>query len=493
MDPRTPVIVGVGQTTNRRERVAHVLDMLEEVSRSANTDAGGGALERVQSVQEVSQISWRSPAPATLLARRLGIEPHERLVSTIGGSTPQTLVNQACDRILAGELDAILIAGCEAFDSVRRQKAEGGSDDRGRSDELPSDQSMGDDRSPVCPEELAARIVAPATIYPMFEQALAHIAGRTPDEQRLWLGEFMASFTKVAASHPDLAWFPAARTPSELSDVSDDNRMIAEPYTKNLNAILQVDMAAAMILMSAEAAEAAGVPKDKWIFPWAGGKCDDVWFLAQRPYFDRSVAMEAVGKAVFSAAGIGSDDVAHIDLYSCFPSAVQMSANALSIPLDDPRGLTITGGLPYFGGPGNNYVTHSISMLVGLLRGTENTGLVTGISWYCSKMALGIYGASPAPNGWRHPDTSDAQARIDATTIELASEPDGKATVDGFTVEHDKDQGPVRAPIYATLDNGQRVVAVAADADTPKAIAGRSIIGTKVNVHTGEGGVVYEL
>lgn len=494
MDPRTPVIVGVGQLTNRRPRIAHVLDMLEEVSRAANDDAGGKALERVESVQEVAQISWRSPAPATLLARRLGLDVTERLVSTIGGSTPQTLMNQACDRIVAGELDGVLIAGCEAFDSVRRATKAGADDDRGRSDKLEPDTSMGDDRSPVCPEELAARIVAPATIYPMFEQALAHRAGRTPDEQRVWLGSLMAPFTKVAASHPDLAWFPTERTPAELSEVNDDNRMIAEPYTKNLNSILQVDMAAALIVLSAEAAAAAGVPRDKWVFPWAGAKCDDVWFLAQRPSFDSSVAMAEVGKAVFPAAGIGADDVAYIDLYSCFPSAVQMSAEALGIALDDPRGLTLTGGLPYFGGPGNNYVSHSIAMLVNKLRSTpEETGLVTGISWYCTKMALGMYGGAPAPNGWQHPDMADVQASIDATALEVVPTADGEAVVDGFTVEHDKADGPVRAPLYATLADGRRVVAMPADVGIAQALAGRSIIGQKVRIRTGEGSPVFEL
>ncbi len=494
MNPRTPVIVGVGQLTNRRPRIAHVLDMLEEVARAADADAGGRALERVGAVQEVAQISWRSPAPATLLAKRLGIDVPERMVSTIGGSTPQTLMNQACDRIVAGELDGVLIAGCEAFDSVRRATKGGASDDRGRSDPLEPDQSMGDDRSPVCPEELAAGIVAPATIYPMFEQALAHRAGRTPDEQRDWLGRLMAPFTTVAASHPDLAWFPKARTAAELSDVTDDNRMVAEPYTKNLNSILQVDMAAALIVLSAEAAEAAGVPMDKWVFPWAGAKCDDVWFLAQRPAFDRSVALAEVGKAVFNAASIGADDVAYIDLYSCFPSAVQMSADALGIPLDDPRGLTLTGGLPYFGGPGNNYVTHSIAMLADKLRSApDSTGLVTGISWYCTKMALGIYGGTPAPNGWRHPDMSDGQAAIDAMALDIASDPDGDAVVEGFTVEHDRTGGPVRAPLYATLSDGRRVVAVPADIGIAKELSGRSVIGEKVRVRPGEGSPVYEL
>jgi acetyl-CoA C-acetyltransferase len=467
---------------------------MAEAARAANDDAGGRAFEHIDSLQTVQQISWRTPAPATILANELGLPPGERLLSTIGGSTPQWMVNQACDRIRAGEVSGVLIVGCEAFDSVRRATKAGGDDDRGRSDKLEPDTVMGDDRSPVCPEELAAKLVAPASIYPMFEQALARRAGRTPDEQRVWLGELMAPFTRVAASHSDLSWFPAQRSASELSDVSDDNRMIAEPYTKNLNAILQVDMAASMILMSAETAEAAGVPRDRWVFPWAGAKLDDVWFLAQRPHFDRSVPIEELGRAVFAAAGIGIDDIAHIDLYSCFPSAVQMGANALGIPLDDPRGLTVTGGLPYFGGPGNNYVTHSIAILAERLRSApDDIGLVTGISWYVTKNALGIYSATPPPNGWQAPDMTKAQERIDATALEVTGDGEGPAIVDAFTVEHDREHGPVRAPLYATLADGRRVVAVPTDADIPRQISGRSIIGEKVNIRSGEGGTVYEL
>jgi acetyl-CoA C-acetyltransferase len=494
MDPRTPVLVGVGQITNRRPDIAHTRSLMAEAARLANTDAGGNAFAHIDSLQTVQQISWRTPAPASLLAELLPLPPGERLLSTVGGSTPQWMVNQACNRIAAGEVKGVLIVGCEAFDSVRRNAAAGGSDDRGRSDELEPDTVMGDDRSPVMAEELAAKLVAPASIYPMFEQALAHAAGRTPDEQRVWLGKLMAPFTTVAHSHAELSWFPRALTADEISTVGPDNRMVAEPYTKNLNAILQVDMAAAMILMSAETAEAAGVPRDKWVFPWAGAKLDDVWFLAQRPHFDRSIPIEEIGRAVFAAAGIGVDDVAHLDLYSCFPSAVQMGANALGIALDDPRGLTVTGGLPYFGGPGNNYVTHSIAIMAQRLReNPSDVGLCTGISWYVTKNALGLYSATPPRSGWQNPDMSDAQARIDATAIEVASDGEGPAVVDAFTVEHDKEAGPVRAPIYATLADGRRVVATPADADIPKQLSGRGIIGEKVNIRSGDGGTVYEL
>jgi acetyl-CoA C-acetyltransferase len=154
----------------------------------------------------------------------------------------------------------------------------------------------------------------------------------------------------------------------------------------------------------------------------------------------------------------------------------------------------VTGGLPYFGGPGNNYVSHSIAMIVDRLRAKPtDVGLVTGISWYVTKNAIGIYSGEPAPNGWKSPDLKHVQERIDATALEVDPAPEGIAVVDAFTVEHDRDGGPVRAPLYATLEDGRRVVAVPADADIPRSLSGRSIVGEKVRVRTGEGGTVYEL
>jgi len=495
MDPRSPVVVGVGQVTNRRERITHPLELMQEACLRAQFDSGAQALEHVDSLQFITLISWRSPAPGSILANALGLETKETFVSTVGGSTPQALMNSACERIAAGEIEGALIVGCEALDSMRRAQQEGIDYDRGREDKHDPDEVRGDDRSPVNNEELTAGVVAPASVYPMFEQALARRDGRTPDEQRVWLGELMSPFTKVAASHPDLAWFPRELSATEISDVTPDNRMIAEPYTKNLNSILQVDMSAAVIVLSASAAEAAGVPRDRWVFPWSGAKCDDVWFLAERPLFDRCVAMEEAGRAALDAAGIAIDDVGHIDLYSCFPSAVQMGADALGIAYDDPRGLTLTGGLPYFGGPGNNYVTHSIATLVERLRHHEgDIGLVTGISWYVTKNAIGIYSTRPPIHGWRTGDTAAAQERIDATAIDVASKAEGNATVDAFTVEHAKDAGPVRAPLYARLEDGRRVVAVPADEAIPAKLSGQSIIGTKVRVRPAGGGkTVYEL
>ena len=125
MDPRTPVVVGVGQVTNRRERIAHPLDLMQDACLRAQTDSGGRALEAVDSLQFIQLISWRSPAPATILGETLKLDLKERFVSTVGGSTPQALMNSACERITSGEISGALIVGCEAMDSMRRAQKEG--------------------------------------------------------------------------------------------------------------------------------------------------------------------------------------------------------------------------------------------------------------------------------------------------------------------------------------------------------------------------------
>ncbi|MEX2392952.1 MAG: acetyl-CoA acetyltransferase [Actinomycetota bacterium] len=493
MDPRTPVIVGVGQVTNRRERTVDVLTLMEEAVRAADLDAGGRALSQVGSIQILSSVSKRYGSSATTLGTRLGIPDGERITTTVGGSTPQWLISQACDRIVAGELDGVLIAGGEALDSARRAAKEGITFD---ADEEASDQDtlIGDDRPPVSDAEIRAGVIAPAQIYPMFEQALAARDGRTPAEQRQWLGDLMSRFTAVAARNADHAWFPIEREPSFISEVSADNRMIAEPYTKNLNAIIQVDMAAAIIVLSASAAEAAGVPRDRWVFPWTGAKADDVYLVSERPVLTEARGIAAAAAAGLDTAGISIDDVSHVDIYSCFPSAVQMGAAALGLQVDDPRGLTVTGGLSFFGGPGNNYMTHSISVMAGLMReDPSRIGVVTGVSWYMSKHTFGIYSATPPKDGWRAASTSDAQATIDATALEIASRPDGDAVVDAFTVEHDRDTGPARAAVYATLADGRRAIAKPARPSIPMELTGRSIVGAKVRISSGEGGTVYEI
>jgi acetyl-CoA C-acetyltransferase len=248
-------------------------------------------------------------------------------------------------------------------------------------------------------------------------------------------------------------------------------------------AVMGVDQGAAVVVCSLAAARRAGVA-DRAVFCLAGADAADVWFPAARPDPGTSPGIAAAGAAALAAAGLGADDIALFDLYSCFPCAVQMGAAALGIDLDDRRGLTVTGGLPYFGGPGNNYTLHAIATMTDRLRTETGTGLVTGLGWYVTKHSVGIYGSEPPSGGWRPGDTANAQGVIDAGAVPVADTAEGPAVVVASTVVAGPDGAPSAAPVVARLPDGRQVAAAAESGELPS-LAGRNLVGRRVVVSGG--------
>jgi acetyl-CoA C-acetyltransferase len=491
VDPaRTPVIVGVGQVVERGRPVAP-LDLVERAARAA-LDEAPGIDRRVQRISVVNIINGGGPAPAGALARRLRINAARTESTTIGGNTPQWLVTRAASAIAAGEGTTTLIAGGEAVRSLRDAPdlAAGprsggpasGDPEGGDPKDADADVVIGDDRPGLASVELSARLMLPAHVYPLFESALAAVAERTFEEQRAYAARFLAPFTKVAAGHP-CAWFRDVWTAAELADPEPDNRIVAEPYTKRMNAHITVDQAAALVVTSLDEARSVGAA-ERCVFVHSGADANDVWFPLQRPDLSSSPGIRAAARAALAAAAIGVDDLAAFDLYSCFPCAVEMAADALGVALDDERGLTVTGGLPYFGGPGNNYSTHAVATMVDALRERGGRGLVSALGWFVTKHAVGVYGVAPPEGGFRVGDTSADQAAIDASALAIA-EPLDRPTagrVEASTVIYDKTTGDVSAaPAIVTLPGGRRTVAVA-HGDDRAGLAGRNLVGATVTV-----------
>jgi acetyl-CoA C-acetyltransferase len=301
------------------------------------------------------------------------------------------------------------------------------------------------------------------------------------------MGRLFAPFTERAATHP-YAWFPTPRTATEIATPSTGNRIVCEPYTKLMTAFLGSDQAAALVVCSLAAARRAGVD-DRAVFVWSGAEATDVRYPAERPDPGRSPAIAAAGRALFEAASraagttasIGVDDLGLLDLYSCFPSAVELAAEALGLAQDDERGLTVTGGLPYFGGPGNNYTTHGIATLTDLLRdgGRDRLGLATGVGWFITKHALGVYGSSPPPGGFHRGDTAAAQARIDGTAVPTALEVDEEqvAAIVAATVVRDHDGAAAAAPVIARLPDGRHMALAAEDDEVVAAMGALDVPG----------------
>jgi acetyl-CoA C-acetyltransferase len=477
---RTPVVIASGQTLERDDYVTP-LDLAERAASIALDagDRGSGALRgRTERVSVVNMLSPGGPSPASMLATRLGLRRATRCeTTTVGGNTPQWLVTRAARDIAAGTLTgATLIVGAETMRSARSQPTFPPA-----ADGFSPDPVIGEDRPGIGPAETAVGVLAPAHVYPLFESVLAARAGRSFAEQRAFLGRLLAPFTEVAAKHPH-AWFTEPRSAQELAEPSPSNRLVTEPYTKLMNAFLGGDQAAAIVVTSLAVARQLGVA-DGAVFVWSGADASDVWFPSARPDLGASPGIAAAGRAALDAAGVTVDDLAAFDLYSCFPSAVQMGAAALGVALDDGRGLTVTGGLPYFGGPGNNYTTHAIATMVDRLRTEPGTGLVTGLGWYVTKHSVGVYGTTPPPNGFAAGDTGAAQRAIDASALDVVVGEvlDADATVDASTVIYTPAGDVQSAPVIATLADGRRVVATAAPTDG-RAVETENLVGRRVHV-----------
>jgi acetyl-CoA C-acetyltransferase len=474
---RLPVIVASAQVVGRDGEPAGALELAARAARTALDDAPALAARIDQlSVVSILTAGGAGNAPASTLAAQLGLRPGIRTeTTTIGGNTPQWLLTRAAAAIAAGELDAALIMGGEAMRSARQTK---GRTAPGPMTATP-DPVVGDDRFGSSPEELAIGLVLPTHVYAMLESVVAHRAGRDPAAQRRWIAGWLAPFTEVAAKHPH-AWFPQARPATELAEPGPDNRIVAEPYPKRMSAVLEVDQAAAIVVCSLGAARAAGVA-DRAVFVWSGASATDVFHVSARPDLASSPGIAAAAGGALAAAAIDVDALEQIDLYSCFPVAVEVAADALGLALDDARGLTVTGGLPYFGGPGNNYGTHAIATLADLLRDGDGLGLTTGLGWFVTKHAASVLGRQPPPYGFRLGDTTAAQAAIDASALPVAAEGDGPAVVDAATVAYTPDGAPVAAPAIATLADGRRMALAPADGVLQE-LAGTNLIATTVQV-----------
>lgn len=482
-DPqRTPVLVGIGQSIEREEIVT-ATELASRAARAAFTDAPG--LEsRIQRLSVVAvSFSRVSKTPATEVAASLGLSDVACEVSTPGGNTPQWLMNRACEEIVQGKLETTLIVGAEATRSMKL--SEPGADFlTAAQDGMNSDDEKGDPvvgaslRGMVVKAEFQAGLARPSDIYPLFESALAAQSDATPEVWRARLGALLSRASQVAATNP-LAWFPEALTSEEIATPSPDNRITAEPYTKRMNSFANVDMGSALLVTTLAIAQELGLA-DQCVFPWAGASNADVT-PAARPELAGSPAIRAAASATFAAAGLGLDDMDYIDLYSCFPIAVEIGALEIGLGLDDPRGLTLTGGMSFFGGPGNNYTSHGIAHAALRLRESGRFAYATGNGGLLSKHSIGIYGSEPPSSGFIRADTSAEQEKINAAGIELVSEIESEAEVSAGTVIYGRDGKPAAAPIVATLPDGRRVAAKADDALLPD-LAGLSLVGERVRI-----------
>jgi acetyl-CoA C-acetyltransferase len=456
------VVVGAAQFVQRDVEVAHALDplaMLRRVAEQAADDAGGGAplLRSLDTICLVDAVGWHPDNAPALLRDALGAEAKTLITAPIGGETGLALLNEAATRIAAGQSRAAFVGGVNALKTMRAaMKARVPLPwPKGGSGEL---QVSSVARAGETALERKHGLERPTEFYPMFENALRARRRRGLQEHRAALGRLFSPMTHVAAQNC-YAWFPTQRSAAELTTVSASNRMVGYPYTKYLNAVMDTDQAAGLLLMSNEAADALDLPRDRRMY-WLGGSYaeENAWFASERADLSRSEALDACAKRVLDATSVSVDEIDFFDFYSCFPVAVELACEAYGVAEDDPRGVTVTGGLPYAGGPGSNYTTHAVAAMLERLRQRGGIGLCTGNGWYLTKHAATLFGSEPPPQPSAAKSLGEPKA-VGVPPLTVVEQASGRGRVDAYTIMYDRDGAPRRGIVVGRLDSGQRFVA----------------------------------
>ncbi len=478
--PRTPVLVGSGQINQHEDNPdTEPVDLMVAAARRA---ADARVLEAVDTIRVVNVLSWQYRDAGLLLGRRLGVGQFSTQYSGVGGNVPQTLLNKACLDIQRGRADVVLIAGAETWRTRTKLRRQGLKPDWSRQDESIAMAEGTDDDVPMAGRaEQRIELVRPAHVYPLFEQAVRIAAGESPDDHRRRIGELWSQFSAVAEGNPN-AWSQRQVAAEQIWQPGPDNRMISWPYTKLLNSNNMVDQGAVVILASAEAATRLQIPRDGWVFPYAGTDSHDTYAIGERAEYHSSPAVRIAGRRAMELAGVGVDDIGLIDIYSCFPSAVQVAAAELGLPVGDPgRPLTVTGGLTFAGGPWNNYVTHSIGTMAESLVGSPGSrGLITANGGYLTKHSIGIYGSEPPTNEFRW---EDVQSEVDREpTRRAAVEWEGVGTVEAWTAPFDRDGKPEKAFVAVRTPEDARTMTVIIDSSEAATTVGEDIAGAKIHV-----------
>lgn len=491
-----PIIVGVGQA------VEHVVSPIEAASSAQELAAVAAeqALEDALSVEALasevdvlvatrtfpdSTPMWPMPFGNTnnmprSIARRIGADPKRAIYSTSGGHTPQKSVNEWCGKLANGEASMVLLAGAEVIASTKaamKQKAnldwseqvEGDLENRGLGVE-----------GIITFEAIKHQLTSAPVCYSLCETARRKRLGMAVDDYSQLMACTLAPFSAVAAKNP-YAMFPQELEAEQIHDAGSGNGYVAYPYTRAMVAKDGVNQAASVILTTVGKARELGIPEAKWVYLHAHIDTREKSLL-ERPDLGCSPALTTAYEQVLKIAGLTGTDLDVIDIYSCFPIVVLEAEDALGLK-GSGKLLTQTGGLPFFGGPGNNYSMHGIAAVAKALRASpESWGLVGANCGFMDKHSVGIYSCRP---GWRDCDSGPLQESLDELPAqELEESPEGEAIVESCSVEFRRGEPRLAFVVGRLKKTGSRFVANNFEDDSTliEEILSRDIVGESIEV-----------
>lgn len=498
MDARRPVLAGVGTSFADAEAV----ELMVEATRAAGADAGAAGLLAATQRIVVPRGTWSYRDPARIVAERIGA-PHATTVLVDVGIPQQTMLDEVMAAMLAGDLDVAVVVGGEAkarSARIGRQRTRGDTAgmarvfSRGGTDEATATEiDQGDVRPDIHQQpvgdlvdavEIEAGLWAPVEQYALIESALAAHEQVSPPALRREIADLYQRFNQVARSNPDAA-FPEPMAAEQLATFSSSNRPLAFPYAKWHASQWTVDQASAVLLCTAAAADRFGVPIDRRVHPVVGLSSSHMVPVSRRRDLHRWPAMHVLGAAAEEHLGHRVADCRHVELYSCFPSAVRVQQRELGVGQD--RTPTFTGGMAFAGGPFNSYVLQSMATMVERLREEGGRAMVTSVSGLLTKPGLAIWSAEPDAEPPLLGDLATAAA-ADTRTVPVVASHEGVVRVAACTVTY---EGLEPAGLVALLDtpDGERVIARSSDAALMDRAITEGLVGTDLHL---AGGVVHD-
>jgi acetyl-CoA C-acetyltransferase len=479
----TPVLIGVGAVMQREADPAHAAEPVALMARAlerAADDAGGRRwLERADAIA-VPRGFWSYADPARRVAELVGAKRARTQLAEIG-VLQTTLFARACAAIAEGSAEVVLVTGGEAKHRASQfERAGGEAPISDRPGETP-DEVWRPGSEILAPIELASHLGMPVRQYAVIENALRHAEGRSLEVHRNEVASLWSGMSRVAAENPD-AWTRDFVAVDQIRDAGAGNRMLAFPYTKLHNSQWNVDQAAGLIFTSAELARREGVPERQWIHPRAVVESNYMLPLVHRAELHRCVAFRIAGRRAAELASLRLAQLAHLELYSCFPVAVRVQQRELGIPRQMP--VTVTGGMAFAGGPLNNFVLQAAVRLAQRLREEPGgAGMLNAVSGMLTKQGVSLWSSGAGP-AFAAADVS-AEAQRETRRVDLAESFAGDARVAGYTVLYDGDR-PAQTVLLCDTGDGKRTVAVGSDPALSETAVTREIIGSEVRIGSGE-------
>ena len=457
-DDRIPVIVGVGEITDRPADLKSGLEplaLLEQALKRAEQDSGGKLLGDIESLDVVNFLSWRYRDPEIRLSEKLGIKPKHAYYGPVGGESPIRYLHEAAQRIARGECSVAAVCGAEAQSTATKAQRAGV--------ELPWTPFAHDVPEPKRgaafqkPMAVKLGVFRPVTVYPFYEAATSAHWGQTPREAMAESGQLWSTYSNVASQNPN-AWLKRRVTSEEITTPSADNRLIAWPYTKLMVANPTVNMGAAVLITSLAKARAAGIAEDRLIYVWGGASAEEQRDYLIRDQFIQSHPQNAVLEAVMDLVGGSGKAFDAIELYSCFPCVPKMARRTLGLGPDVQP--TVTGGLTFFGAPLNTYMTHAACAMVRKLRDGANLGLLYGQGGFVTKHhALVLSRQRPVAALAQETSVQAEADRHRGAVPEFVTEANGKGSIESFTVIYGRNNEVEHGVVMLRTEQNTRALA----------------------------------